>query len=296
MSDDEASDDEIGGFTDAFAQANEFLEVTGFSFGEASATSLTRKSSFDSWTNYYQSLLIRPGQIVQQLYPTIGQCETLDADVLKRDKPQLIRQLNSLKAQFETHFNTLIEELSDTPQNVLIRGIPGDLTSHQTRKINLYYADLQAEITTKITRLTDIHSDIAKRYARIMIKVDYADVAPAAARPSQSTGAPQPKTKYLPQPTFLEQGGNKDRARPWYTTASDLMSESDVMVISEWLHSGGHYVSYADPTRFLKLLLDEETGSVLIFTLKKKVTPDDQHLSVEQIMETLEALIASRKS
>ena len=190
MSGDEASDDEIGGFTDAFAKANEFLEVTGFKVGEASATSPTRKSSFDSWTNYYRSLLIRPGQIVQQLYPTIGQCEMLDADILKRDKPQLIRQLNSLKAQFETHFNTLIEELSDTPQNVLVRGIPGDLTSHQTRKINLYYADLQAEITTKITRLTDIHSDIAKRYARIMIKVDYADVAPAAARPSYSTGTP----------------------------------------------------------------------------------------------------------
>ena len=214
MSGDEASDDKIGGFTDAFAKANEFLEVTGFNFGEASATSPTRKSSFDSWTNYYRSLLIRPGQIVQQLYPTIGQCETLDADILKRDKPQLIRQLNSLKAQFETHFNTLIEELSDTPQDVLLRGIPGDLTSHQTRKVNMYYTDLQAEITTRITRLTDIHSDITKRYARIMIKVDYADVAPAAARPCQSTDASQPKTKYQPQPTFLEQGGNKDRARP----------------------------------------------------------------------------------
>ena len=129
---------------------------------------------------------------------------SVNADILKRDKPQLIWQLNFLKAQFETHFNTLIEELSDTPQNVLIRGIRGDLTSHQMCKINLYYADLQAEITTKITRLTDIHSDIAKRYARIMIKVDYADAAPAAARPSQSAGAPQPKTKYLPQPTFLE--------------------------------------------------------------------------------------------
>ena len=108
---------------------------------------------------------------------------------MKRDKLQLIRQLNSLKAQFETHFHTLIEELSDTPQDVPLRGIPGDPTSHQTRKVNMYYTDLQAEITTRITRLTDIHSDIAKRYAWIMIKVDYADVAPAAARPSQSIGA-----------------------------------------------------------------------------------------------------------
>ena len=128
MSGDE-SEEEIGGFSDAFTKANEFLEVTGFNFGEASANSPTRKSALDSWTNYYRSLLIKPGQIVQQLYPTIGQCESLDAETLKRDKPQLIRQLNSLKGQFETHFNTLIEVLSDTPQDVLVRGIRGNLTS-----------------------------------------------------------------------------------------------------------------------------------------------------------------------
>ena len=33
----EASEDELGGITDAFAKAKEFLEVTGFNFGEASA-------------------------------------------------------------------------------------------------------------------------------------------------------------------------------------------------------------------------------------------------------------------
>ena len=125
--------------------------MTGFNFGEASANSPTRKSALDSWTNYYRSLLIKPGQIVQQLYPTIGQCETLDADTLKREKPQLIRQLNSLKSQFKTHFNTLIEVLSDTPQDVLVRGILGDLTSQQKRTVNSYYADLQAEITTNLT-------------------------------------------------------------------------------------------------------------------------------------------------
>ena len=74
MSGEETSDDELGGFTDAFAKAKELLEVTGFNFGETSANSPTRKSSLDSWTNYYWSLLMKPGQIVQQLYPTIGQC------------------------------------------------------------------------------------------------------------------------------------------------------------------------------------------------------------------------------
>ena len=34
----EASEDETGGITDAFAKAKEFLEVTSFQFGEASAS------------------------------------------------------------------------------------------------------------------------------------------------------------------------------------------------------------------------------------------------------------------
>ena len=66
MSDHE-SEEEIGGFSDAFAKANEFLEVTGFNFGEASANSPTRKSAIYSWTNYYRSLFIKPGQVVQLL-------------------------------------------------------------------------------------------------------------------------------------------------------------------------------------------------------------------------------------
>ena len=70
----EASDDKLGGITEAFAMAREFLEVTVFHFGEASASanSPTRKSSLASWTNYYRSLVMKPGQIVQQLCPTIS--------------------------------------------------------------------------------------------------------------------------------------------------------------------------------------------------------------------------------
>ena len=64
---DRESEEGIGGLSDAFAKANGFLEVTGFTFGEESATSPTRKSAMDSWTNYYRSLLMKPGQVVQLL-------------------------------------------------------------------------------------------------------------------------------------------------------------------------------------------------------------------------------------
>ena len=48
---------------------------------------------------------------------------------------------------------------------------------------------------------------------------------------------PQPRSKYQPNPTFLEQGSNKDRNKPWYTTASEFMSKSNITIITEWLHS-----------------------------------------------------------
>ena len=62
---------------------------------------------------------------------------------------------------------------------------------------------------------------------------------------------PQSRSKYQPNPTFLEQGSNKDRNKPWYTTTSDLMSESDITIITEWLHSGGPYTVFTDPAQFL---------------------------------------------
>ena len=145
--------------------------------------------------------------------------------ILKREKPQLIWQLNTFKVQFDKEFQTLIEELSSIPQEVLLRGIMGEPSTHQTHKVSSYFMKLQTEISTKITKLTKIHSDIATRYAEIMVEVDYVNVSPPVARLSQSMGMPQPRSKYQPNPTFLEQGSNKDRSNPWYTTASDLMSE-----------------------------------------------------------------------
>ena len=79
---------------------------------------------------------MKPGQIVQRLYPTISQCEILDAETLKREKPQLIRQLNTFKVQFDKEFQTLIEELSSVPQEVLLRGIMGEPSTHQTCKVS----------------------------------------------------------------------------------------------------------------------------------------------------------------
>ena len=63
-------DKELGGIAGTFAKVKEFLEVTGFNFGgstRASKDSPTRKTSLSSWTNYYRSLVMKPGHIVQKI-------------------------------------------------------------------------------------------------------------------------------------------------------------------------------------------------------------------------------------
>ena len=71
-------------------------------------------------------------------------------------------------------------------------------------------------------------------------------------------------------------------------TASDLMSESDITIITEWLHSSGHDTLFTDPAQFLKLLLDEETGRALSSMLQDRCMPENQYLSIKQIMDTLD--------
>ena len=93
--------------------------------------------------------------------------------------------------------------------------------------------ELQMEVSIKIGKLQDIDASIGSRYASIIQKVDYADLPIPAARPMQATAVQPSRNKYSPNPTFLEQGGNKDRTKPWYTTASDLMTKSDITIIQE---------------------------------------------------------------
>ena len=130
----------------------------------------------------------------------------------------------------------------------------------------------------------------------IISRVEFADLLIPVARPAQ-VAAQQPScNKYSPNPTFLEQGGNKDRAKPWYTTASDIMSESDITIIQEWLLSRGPYTMYSEPTQFLKLLLDEETGRVLNTMLLSKCISNNHYIGIENIVDTLDKLIFSRKT
>ena len=87
---------ELDRIAETFAKVKELLEVSSFSFGplwNAEEAIPNRKASLSSWTNHYWSLVMKPGLTIQKLYPAINHWETLDAETLKTEKSQLIRQL-----------------------------------------------------------------------------------------------------------------------------------------------------------------------------------------------------------
>ena len=99
------------------------------------------------------------------------------------------------------------------------------------------------EVYNKISKLAGIDSDIGSRYARILNEVNFFDLPVPAARQGQAGPAQPSHGRYNPNPTFLEQGANKNRQQPWYTTASNQMTVLDITIIEEWLLSGGPYTS-----------------------------------------------------
>ena len=73
------------------------------------------------------------------------------------------------------------------------------------------------------------------------------------------------------------------------------MTESDITIIMEWLYSWGPDTKYSNPARFLKLLLDEETGRVFNTMLLDKCTMDGCYISIKNIVDTLDNLFPPGK-
>ena len=96
---------------ETFSKIKEFMEVGGFTLGATEndgAPSPPKKAALNTWTNYYRSLINRPGQVVQKFYPVIAQCEAIDAETLKTSKSHLIRQLHSLKGEYDKEYEGLL--------------------------------------------------------------------------------------------------------------------------------------------------------------------------------------------
>ena len=96
------------------AQACSFAECDfrlGLEEGE-NIISPPRKKALASWTIYYNSTINPSAHIVNNLMPLLEQCEAIDAENLKASRLHLVRRMASLKSDFDTHFEHLLEMLN----------------------------------------------------------------------------------------------------------------------------------------------------------------------------------------
>ena len=189
-------------------------------------------------------MINRPGHIVQKLYPVITQLEAVDAEALKTSKSHLVRQLHSLKDQYDKEYEELLTRLGSLTQEVLLIAFGEHPSKSQVHNVNAYFIELQMELSNKIGKLAGIDSKICSKYARIIKKVESVDLQVTATKQGQAGPAQPSRGRYNHNPTFLEQGANKNRQQPWYTTASNQMPELDITILEEWLLSGGSYNTY----------------------------------------------------
>ena len=92
--------------------------------------------------------------------------------------------------------------------------------------------ELQLEVAQKIAKLTDFQNELNDKYHRIVMKTDYADLSgPSTLQGPPGNLPPTRNHRYAPNTTFIPQ----DHKKPWYTTASDQLTDTDITIISEWL-------------------------------------------------------------
>ena len=118
-----AIDDALFLLADSMVAACSFAE-SNFRFGvdeKETVFSPPCKKALASWSLYYNSTINPCAQIVNNLYPIVEQCEALDAELLKSSRLQIVRKMASLKSDFDTSFECLLEKLNTLIGEILLK-------------------------------------------------------------------------------------------------------------------------------------------------------------------------------
>ena len=279
---------------DSMAVAHSFAE-SNFRLGmveKETVFSPPRKKALASWSLYYNATINPCVQIVNNLYPIVKQCEALDAELLKSSRLQIVRKMTSLKSEFDISFKHLLENLNALTGEILLKCFGDSPSSEEKKKASGYFMELQVEVSDKVLDLTLFQENLNDRCAKIHRKIDYADLTGLSISQGPTMVAAVPRSHRF---NLIQDFQAKERSQPWYTTASDFITDKDFSIIMEWLRSGGQYTTYADPARWVKLLLDQETSRSFDRILHEKLETNPD-LSIDDIMEVLYDLISSRRS
>ena len=145
-----------------------------------------RKRALTTWQTYYHTTINGTGQIVNRLLPLIQQCKAINPDSLKSSKIHLARQMSSLKSEFDSSFEKLLDKLNSLTGEILIKALGDNPQKKDHDQLNGYWMELQPEIAEKIRKLTSFQNDLNSRCHKILMKTDYTNLT----GPSTSQGPP----------------------------------------------------------------------------------------------------------
>ena len=123
------------------AQACAFAECDfqmGSEEGETTLMSPPHKRVLATWQIYYNSTINPSGQVVNRLLPLLEQCETIDAESLKVSKIHLVRQMSSLKVEFNSNFERLFDKLNSLTREILLKLLGENPQKKDKDKLNSY--------------------------------------------------------------------------------------------------------------------------------------------------------------
>ena len=146
--------------------------------------------------------------------------------------------MSSLKAEFDSNFKRLLDKLNSLTREILLKSLGDNPQKKDKDRLNLYWLDLQLEITQKIQKLRTFQDDLNAQCSQISIKIEFANLSgPTSFQGPPGSGTVSRNHRYAPNSHFLP----TDREKPWYNTASDNITDKNLSMISEWPMSGGAY-------------------------------------------------------
>ena len=112
--------------------------------------------------------------------------------------------MESLKSDFDTHFERLLEKLNTLTGEILLKCLSENPKKAEKDIVSAYFVELQLEVTEKVQKLRRFQENLNSRCTAVHIKIDYADLSgPAVSQGPSSSGAVPRNHRYAPIHNFL---------------------------------------------------------------------------------------------
>ena len=85
--------------------------------------------------------------------------------------------MESLKSEFDTHFERLLEKLNTLTGEILLKCLSENPKKAEKDKVSAYFVELQLEVTEKVQKLRRFQDNLNSRCTVIHVKIEYANLS-----------------------------------------------------------------------------------------------------------------------